>query len=105
VQNIGKLLWRKLVFEKQLFERTPIQSFWGYIFRELLELLLEHLHQLPNNLSVYPQYICIGVAQYYSCEYWGLGGVAAAVPQYISPNTHMKGGSHRSVENKMVEKW
>jgi hypothetical protein len=32
-------------------------------------------------------------------------GVAIAVPQYISPNTHMIGGSHRSIRENMAEKW
>jgi hypothetical protein len=33
-----------------------------------------------------------------------MGGVAAAVPQYIFPNTHMKDGSHKSVREKMAKK-
>jgi hypothetical protein len=45
--------------------------------------------------------------------YWGslilsfvnIGGVAATVPLYISPNTHMEGESHRSVRENMAEKW
>jgi hypothetical protein len=32
------------------------------------------------------------------------GGDAAAVSQYISLNTYMKGGSHRSVRENMIEK-
>jgi hypothetical protein len=42
--------------------------------------------------------------------YWGspissfvnIGGVVA---EYISPNTHMEGGSHKSVRENMVKKW
>jgi hypothetical protein len=45
--------------------------------------------------------------------YWGspilsfvnIGRIAAAVAQYISPNTHKEGGSHRSVRENMAEKW
>jgi hypothetical protein len=33
-----------------------------------------------------------------------IGRDAAAVPQYISPNTHIKGGSHRSVRKNMAQK-
>jgi hypothetical protein len=41
--------------------------------------------------------------------YWGssilsfinIGGVVAAVPQYISPSSHMEGGSHRSVRENI----
>jgi hypothetical protein len=33
-----------------------------------------------------------------------IGGVAAAVPHYISPNTHMKGRSHGSARENMAEK-
>jgi hypothetical protein len=32
-------------------------------------------------------------------------GVATAVPKYISPNTHMTGGSHRSIRENMAKKW
>jgi hypothetical protein len=32
VQNIGELLWRKLVFGKQLFKRVPNTEFWGLYF-------------------------------------------------------------------------
>jgi hypothetical protein len=60
---------------------------------------LEYLHQSPN---IIPPIIW----------YWGnpislskfIGGVAAAVSQYMSPNTHMKRGSHRSVRENMAEK-
>jgi len=34
-----------------------------------------------------------------------VGGDVAAVPQYISPNTHMKGRSYKSVRENMSEKW
>jgi hypothetical protein len=46
--------------------------------------------------------------------YWGslilsfvnIRGVAAAVPQYISSNTHhIEGGSHKNVRGNMAEKW
>jgi hypothetical protein len=44
--------------------------------------------------------------------YWGgpislsrfIGKDAASAPQYISPNTHMKGGFHISVRENMAEK-
>jgi hypothetical protein len=32
VQNIRELLWRKLVFGKQLFERAPNTEFLGLYF-------------------------------------------------------------------------
>jgi hypothetical protein len=45
--------------------------------------------------------------------YWGspispfviIGGFATAVPQYISLNTNIEGGSHRSVRENIAEKW
>jgi hypothetical protein len=45
--------------------------------------------------------------------YWGspispfvvIGGFATAVPQYISLNTNIKGGSYRSVRENIAEKW
>jgi hypothetical protein len=33
-----------------------------------------------------------------------IGGVSAAVPHYISPNTHMKGRSYGSARENMAEK-
>jgi len=32
-----------------------------------------------------------------------IGGVAAMLLQYISPNTHTEGGSHRRVREKITE--
>jgi hypothetical protein len=37
--------------------------------------------------------------------FMNIEGVAAIIPQYIFLNTHMEGGSQRSVREKMAEKW
>jgi hypothetical protein len=61
---------------------------------------LKHLPQFPNNL--FPIYI-----------YWdspiscfvNIEGVVATVPQHMSLNSYMEGGSHMSVRENMAKKW
>jgi hypothetical protein len=66
----------------------------------LLQTALEHLQQSPNTTSPIRWYwgSSISLSRF-------IGRFAAAILQYISSNTHMKGGSYKSVRENMAEKW
>jgi hypothetical protein len=61
---------------------------------------LEHLQQSPNTTPLIRWYwgSLISLSRF-------IVGVAVAVRQYISHNTHMKGGSHKCVRENMAKKW